>query len=316
MEHPDDDIYVIITGDTAPVTESGDRLQFFFDDEPLQSILYGEPTEGPTQANLYLPIRERVEKILIAYKDGYIQEAIQQAALLASSGSDISIGMYCEITEIMRSIVPDYTKAIIKYDLTPLQLLLEQIWRQSLEVKDKGLQKSVGTPLYRWYEHHEKYHDARMILRKLIRIYREEKSQTMEAILTNNLAFEYWLEGKKDDAVKWFKTAELIFQKDHDTFNVANSRVNYLMCKFDLNDLDDTEEIESELKELAKMLSSSGLWHERKPWILLAKLEERRGKIEEAINLVKRAIESSKDSNTWYSKQDEVYLKQLEIEKT
>ncbi len=114
------------------------------------------------------------------------------------------MGMYYEITEIMRNIVPDYTKAIIKYDLAPLQLLLEQIWRQSLKVKNKELQKSVGTSLYRWYEHHEKYHDARMILRKLIRIYREQKSQTREAILTNNLAFEYWLEGKKDNAMKWF----------------------------------------------------------------------------------------------------------------
>ena len=312
MEHTDDDIFLLIASNLAQVTEGGERTQFFFDDEPLESILYGKPTNGPTQANLFLPVREQIDAIVKAYKAGNIEETTRLSAALGYSSSDISIGMCHEIASIMKNIIPDYTNAIITFDLSSLRTLLEKIWRQSLSVKNRELQKSVGNPMYRWYEHHKKYHDARMVLKKLIRIFREEKRRSSEGILINNFAFEYWLEGNPKDAMPWFRKAESIFKKIKDTFNKANTRVNYLMCKFALDELEDTEEIENELKEITTVLSSSGLWHERKAWMLLAKIEERRGNIDEAIALVKKAIESAKNSNSRYPEEDKEYLRQLQ----
>lgn len=316
MEHPDDDIFLLVTSNLAQVTESGERAQFFFDDEPIDSILYGKRTNGPTQANLFLSVREQMQKIVKAYKDVDIQEAIRLSVEPGLMKHDISIGMCHEIAGIMRNIIPDYTNAVIKFDLSPLKTLLEKIWRQSLSVKDRDLQRSVGNPMYRWYEHHKRYHEARKVLRRLIKFCREEKNRSSEGILMNNFAFEYWLEGNPKDALPWFRKAELIFKKTNYTFEKTNARVNYLMCKFALDELEDTEEIDNELKEIATILSSSGLWHERKAWILLAKIEEGRGNIDKAIALVKKAIESAKNSNTIYPEIDEcdlIYLQNKKI---
>jgi tetratricopeptide (TPR) repeat protein len=289
--------------------------EFRFDDEPLESILYGQPSQGPTLANLYLVERENMEKILEVYENGNVQETIQKVSELAMGDHKISKGICYEISGIMKNIIPDYTNAVIKFDLSPLQLLLEKIWQHSLEINDKELQKRSGNLLYRWYEHHLKYNEARQVLKRLIKIYREERKRIGEAVLLNNFAFEYWLEGRPMDAMPYFEEAASIFKEEDDLFNCSNSRVNYLMCKFALNKLEDNEEIEKELREHAQTLSSSGLWQERKPLILLAKIEEGRGNINKAISLVKKAIESSKNSNTRYPEQDREYLNYLLSEK-
>jgi tetratricopeptide (TPR) repeat protein len=306
---------IVFGFDPIGLKKKDKAFEFFFDDEPLESILYSHPSQGPTPANLYLTAQDDMKEIFASFEDDNIQTMIQKASELAMSGHKISMGMCYEILVIMKHIIPDFTNALIKFDLSPLQLLLEMIWKQSLEVKDEKLQKGSGTLLYRWYEHHCKYQEARQVLKKLLEIHREEGNRIQEAILVNNLAFEYWLEGKPADAIPYFEEAAKIFKEEDDSFNCSNSRVNYLMCKSSLCQLEDNEEIENELREHAQTLSSSGRWHERKPWILLAKIEERRGNIEEAINLVKKAIESSKNSNTRYPEQDREYLNHLLSEK-
>lgn len=286
--------------------------EFFFDDEPLERILYGETIEGPTVANLYLQVREFVASIGNAYDEGNIQDAIGMASELGRSGNPISLEMCSRLVVIMKGIVPSCPNPIITFDLLPLEPLLSQIWMMAFEKDNKALQLHVGPALYRWQEHYGRYHEAGQVLARLIEINRELKNHFDEAIYLNNFAFDYMLEGRFSEAIPLFEEAARMFEKLNITFEYANSRANYWTCRANLNDIDNLEGLEAELKTLQPVFNQSGLWHERKPLILLAQIEERRGNISEAIRLVTKAIESCRHSKTRYPEQDTIYLEHLQ----
>ena len=120
------------------------------------------------------------------------------------------------------------------------------------------------------------------------------------------------LEGRFSEAIPLFEEAARMFEQLNITFQYANSRANYWICRVNLDDIDNPEGLEAELKTLLKILSQSGQWHERKPLILLAQIEERRGNIKEAIDLMEQAIKSCRGSNTLYPEQDVIYLGRLQ----
>jgi hypothetical protein len=67
----------------------------------------------------------------------------------------------------------------------------------------------------------------------------------------------------------------------------------------------------ADLRQLAELLRRRGFWQERKPLILLARIREKQGKIDEAIDLVKRAIKGATVSGTRYPEEDKQYLDRL-----
>ena len=288
-----------------------DTSEFFFDDEPLEHILYDDSLKGRTVANLYLQVRESVIQIESAYNGDNIQDAIAMASELGRSGTPISQEMYLRLIRVMRTMVPDYPNPVMIFDLLPLKPLLEQIWMMALDKENKALQLKVGPLLYKWYELHGKYRDAREVLDRLIGINRELKNHFDEAVYLNNFAFEYTLERRFREAMPLFEKAASMFEQLNNKFQYANSLANYWICRFDLGDIDDLERIDSELKTLSGILNQSGHWQERKPLILLAQIEERRGNIQNAIQLVERAIESCSQSKTRYPEQDAIYLEYL-----
>jgi len=297
------------------IYESGhgsELTEYFFDDEPIEQILYDKCPDGPTVANLYLQVREFVARIENACNEGHIHEAIAIAFELGRSGKPISLEVCSRLVVIMIGIVPSCPNPIITFDLLPLEPLLAQIWMMALEKENKALQLHVGPVLYRWQEHYGRYHEARQVLTRLIEINRELKNHFDEALYLNNFAFDYMLEGRFNEAIPLFEEAARMFEKLDITFQYANSRANYWTCRFNLDDIDDLEGIEAELKTLLKIVRKSGQWHERKPLILLAQIEERRGNIRKAIDFVEQAIKSSTGSNTRYPEQDAVYLKYLQ----
>ena len=291
------------------VEKSGD---FLFDDEPLEQILYGQnPNRGPTRANLYLSALECVRRIRRAYLDENIRDALEKAAELSSKAYPISKRMCFSLAVIMKGIVPNYPNPIIEFDLSALRPLLEQMWNLALRTEDKELQQEVGVPLSRWYEHHHRYQDARRVLRRLIELGQEKRNPIDEAIMLNNFAFEYLLEERWQDAIPFFEKATKIFKENADTSQYANSRANYWICRVECDNFEEAEKVETEVKVIAKLLDKNTAWHTRKPLILLAKIEEKRGNINAAIRLVKRAIRACEKSNTRYPELDAKYLKYL-----
>lgn len=295
------------------VEKMEESKEFNFDDEPLGQILYGQnPNNGPTPANLYLPAIEYVQRIAESfYKHRNTRNVVERAFELSRKGYPISKTSCFELATIMNRIVPDYPNPLIEFDLSDLRLLLEQMWNCALRTEDKELQEEVGTSLYRWYEHYCLHEAARKVLTTMIQNYRSQRNHHSEAVMINNFAFEYLLEGRYQEAIPFFENAAKIFMEYDDTYQHANSRANYWICRFECGDLEEVAEIETDMKTIAENLSEGIYWHRRKALILFAKIEEQRRNIFNAIKFVKEAIECCKESNTRYPELDRKYLEHL-----
>ena len=68
-----------LEGECFPEPPDGASGRLFFDDEPLERVLYGEACDGPTSANLYLAGREQVVRITKAWSEGSIEDAVSQS---------------------------------------------------------------------------------------------------------------------------------------------------------------------------------------------------------------------------------------------
>jgi tetratricopeptide (TPR) repeat protein len=288
---------------------------FYFDDEPLERILYGDDLNGPSPANLYAPSHKYVQKIITSCKERNLADLISALSALAKDNLLISTGVCHLITDAIGELFPYYPNPIVVHDITNLEPLLVNIWGIALEKQEVSLLSKVGTPLFRWYEHHGKYEDARRILNKLIETSRERNDRVNEALHLNNFAFEYLLEKRWSDAISHFVASAALFEQSGIPFEAVNARANYWICRFELDDVDDLESAEAELNEISKVFNGAKRWYERKSLILFAKIEERRGNIAKAINLVERAIESAKESHTKYPEIDRNYLEQLMLKR-
>jgi tetratricopeptide (TPR) repeat protein len=285
--------------------------EFHFDDEPLDNILYGAELNEPSPANLFLPAWKNVRKILTACKAGNVTDIISAASELAGSDILLSGEMCYGISEAIGQLFPYYPNPVMKQDLSSLKDLFEKMWRLTRERKDMNNQHKTGTLLYRFHEYHRQYDDARQVLSRLIEISKDRNDRKSEALYLNNLGFQYLLEERWGEAIPYFEEAARIFKDAEISFEFINARANYWISRFNLDNLDDIEIIEIELKEILREFKGSGRWYERKPLILLAKIEEKRGNINRAIDMVEKAIESAKDSNTRYPEIDARYLNSL-----
>ncbi|MBN1567783.1 MAG: tetratricopeptide repeat protein [Acidobacteria bacterium] len=285
--------------------------ELVFDDEPLEHILYGKGGKGPTPAGLFRKSREYMDGIHEAYAKGDIQTVIDASRQLMSDDCTISMGVCFRIAGLMKKIVPHIPNPVMPFDLTPLQPLLEKIWQIAAENGDAALQKTAGSSLYQWYQHHRHYEKARIILRELIEIHIRDGDRSEEAVMRNNYAFEYFLEGRFQEAIPEFEKAAMIFEETGETGQCANSRSNSWMCRFESGDLPETERVEAELRRLAEILEHRKYWQARKPLILLARIAERHSRIKEAISLVRQAMEACRHANTRYPEMDGEYLAYL-----
>jgi|APSaa5957512622_1039677.scaffolds.fasta_scaffold17201_2 tetratricopeptide (TPR) repeat protein len=296
-----------------PRREERDKksMEFVFDDEPLEQILYGKKLGGPTSANLYLPALKYIQGISRALTNRKIEEAAQKASELKEKGYSISAAMCFELGSIIQKIVPSFPNPIMKWDLSSLGDLADMMWDVAKHSKDNTLQEAVGTPIYRWYEYYQRYEDARNVLGALIRTYHDQNDKVNEAVFINNFAFEYLLEGRFREAAPLFEKAGDMFREEEDRFEHANARANYLECRLECGEREGLEEIEAEITSLIPILEEVEGRKVRKPLILLGRIQERKGNTAKAITLVKRAIRACENDNTRYPEMDTEYLEQL-----
>ena len=286
-------------------------LQIMFDDEPVEDMLYRKRRRGPTPAGLYSRGLAFTGRLKTAHRKRNIRGMIEAAAKWGEAKVPLSAGCCAELTVILTEYVPSYPCPKIEFDLAPFGPLLEEIWMLAIRMANERLQVKVGSSLYRWYEHHGRYKEARRILYRLMEINRAHKDRVNEAVHLNNFAFEYLLEKRRDDAAPYFEKAALIFKDTGQSFDYANSRANYWTCRFEVGDFGHIKETKKELTAHAKALRGHGSWHSRKPLILLAMLAEKEGNIPKAVRLVKGAIKASTGANTRYVDMDRAYLMRL-----
>lgn len=297
---------------SLPEDTLNDSLELVFDDEPMERLLYGEELPGPTPANLFLPGLKHVRQISQACDEGDIPGVLEKVREFQQEKYPLSLEVCYRLMKIMRELVPNCPNPRIEHDLTPLGPLLEEMWTLAQKEKNETLKEVLGMVLVRWYEHHQQYKDARVVLNVLMEKSREKGDQADEAIILNNYAFEYLLEGRWQEAIPLFHQAAMMFMDSGDEYEYANALANYWICRFECADLENLEEVEEELETLRGILRRRTGWHARKPLILLAKIEEIRGNIGAAIQLVEQAIESCRDSKTRYAELDANYLRDLQ----
>jgi tetratricopeptide (TPR) repeat protein len=286
--------------------------ELVFDDEPLDHLLYGKGDKGPTSAGIFAEYWNHLTAIRDAHRKGDILVAIDCGAKLVAQDCPLSVGMSVELAAIMTAIVPNIPNPVLQYDLSPVEPLLKRIWQIAVDRRDAFLQKKAGPPFYRWHEHRGNYEEARRILSVLIEICVQERNRLDEAVARNNHAFEYLLEGRFLEAIRGFEAAAKIFEETSHAGDGANSWANWWICRFEAGDVEDIGSAEMELRRLAQVLEQKGFWHLRKPLVLLAGIAEKRGAIQEAIDLVTRAIKACKHSGTRYPETDGQYLARLQ----
>lgn len=289
--------------------------KFVFDDEPLDAILYGDTETGsPTVANLFLTPVAYVDAIKKLNADGQTHEVIGMASELAVKDCPLSLKICYEMVRILAPLIPQYPKPLLSYNITVLGPLLEKIWNTANEKNEGMLQEAAGQIIYRWYEHHQRFKEARRTIAVLMNVILEKGEPTGIAVLTNNYGFEFALEGRWQEAMPYFQQAAEIFGKNNDEMNNANARANFFMSKVECGEFLFVEQHIEELTNLNEKLENAGPWQKRKPLIILARMEEHRGNTQEAIRFAEKAIEADRKGDTKYSEEDNIYLSSL-IEK-
>jgi len=292
---------------------AGTALELFFDDEPIELVLRGINSKGPNPANLFLPTEKRVASIRGALSAGYTEKALHEISEVGRAKLPISLKACFGLAEILEMIVPTHPMLTMNHNLSSLCEVIGQIWAVALDAGEKDLQKSAGTPIYRWYEQHQEYRKARDVIKHLIDIHHDEGDSPSEAGMINNLGCVYLLEEQWSAAMPCFEKAALIFEKEGVRSRWANARANLWLCRTESAELVDLPEAEREVVEIAEILDNSTFfWQRRKPLLIQAKLKEQCGQIDEAVKLAKAAIDVTMGSGTIYTQIDEIYLRRLQ----
>ncbi len=219
-------------------------------------------------------------------------------------------GNFEHFASLMRKLIPDIPLPIATLESAPLAPLMKTLLCFIDETNDPGVVRWTNPWMYRFFEHNRDFDVSRGILKKLAAIYQYEGNRPYEAIAINNLAFQYQLEGRPCEAIPLFEFAARRFREERCDFQYANARANYWMCRFSLNMIDRNKltSIEKETLKIMEYIGQTGAWFERKPLILLAKIEEIRGNLQNAIHLVQLAIDSGHHCETRYPVIDQKYL--------
>lgn len=298
------------------VWEDAEHGRIAFDDEPLDALLNGSESPGPTPADYYHEVERRLGPFRKALREGEVAAAIRLAGVLAAEEVPLSVRACVELMGFLVTVIPIPPGKMPAHDISSLGALLDRVWTLAAERGDNELRKSVGLFLEKWYEHQGQYAASRRVILELVRIHRKEGNTGDMAGMINNYGFSHMLEGNLRKAMPFFKRAADLFLKERQLHRHANARANYLMCRIDSDDLIDLIEIERELETLARTLQHSAYWQQRKIHIIQAKLAERCGCLAAAIQYTEKAIELTRNERSVYTPLDTNYLQELQMRMT
>lgn len=299
---------------SSQAMDSLDSQELYFDDEPLYDILYPKKrsNRGLTLANLYLRTNQHFRKLVRATGHAGVSQAVTILERLGRTDPlPISVDMAREAAGVLARIVPNYPMATLPCDLSGLRPLLEQLWEMATRTGDTRLVNTLSSPLFRWYEHHGEYQQARRVLRHLIDGAKANGDRHDEGVHVNNLAFEYLLEERWQEGVRWFQEAVGILDEVGDRSAFQNARANCLLCRFELDKMTNLASIETEIKDIQEVLATGSHWQQRKPYFLLAKVEEARGNLKQAVRFARKTVACTQPAKSRYHELDRRYLAEL-----
>ncbi len=281
-----------------------------FDDEPMEAILYGQPGPGPTIANAFGRVRKILERLKRFVRQGALIETLGELKSLAADLPPLSLSACRELTEILSIFIPCVPCPILRHDIRSLEILLEGIC-EALSRHNTFVLEGARTLLFRCHEHLGNFESARRVLQAMAAILTQPADRMRLACNQNNLGFEYLLERRWSDALPYFERAAALATETGDRVEAAVMRSNYWSCRVELDGIEGCDGLEAEAGRLRQVLEGSRDWRVRKVLILQARIMEHRGKQDEAINLVLRAIAAARNSETRWPEIDGSYLEHL-----
>jgi len=280
-------------------------MDLVFDDQPIESILYDEPGAGPSSASLFSATAPQVSAIIRALDEGAVEEPLRRLASLLARGDLMSQDLLGETARRILALLPQVPCPIIKHRRIPYRELLQPIFAAALAHGARELMEAAGTTLYRFCEAMGRYRDAIDVIATMLE--RAKGNLPNQAVLTNNLGYDYFLDRDWERAAACFERAVELFTRANDTLNRNNSRLNLLCCRYEQGQT--VEGLEREVSELRALLAPS--WLQRKALILLARVAEQRGDPKAAIGLVERALAACKKVPSRHRLEDRAYLRRL-----
>jgi tetratricopeptide (TPR) repeat protein len=287
------------------------KMVIYADDEPLEHILYGVGSYSPFPVNLYLLSVDEIKRFTDACQKGDWDAAVEAGVKLSIMGQRLSLDQLHSILESFTKIFPNSSNPVLSYDTAPGLPIMESIWKNAVKYGDLALLNNAGLLLSRLYEYLGYFEKSRAVITHLLDSCRQAGDGIGEASALNNLGYTFMSEGRHHEALPLFEQASSLYLENKSSFNYANSMANYWHCRFELGDWGDEMEARAAIQLISDGLHASGKWYERKPLILLARLEERGCNYRKAASLAIKAIRSARFSATKFPEYDRAYLEKL-----
>jgi len=292
--------------DRPPPADMG----FVFDDEPMESILYDDFGTGPSPAGLFASSGVFVSAIIQAFERGAVDEGLHEMAELFARGDPVSASDLFRFAMLFGSLVPSVPYPIVQDRGVPYDPLLEHLFSAGLACDEDTLVQRTGTLLYRYYEGCGRYGDAARVVGDLLERAKRKCNRSDEAVLTNNLGYDYLMGRDWEQAEECFARAITLFADDRSGFERANARLNHLLARYERAGGAPPERF---AKKLYRFMAALGKdWRRRKALIPLGQIAERRGNLEMAIRYARQAVEASEGIPTRHLLDDQSYLEHLE----
>ncbi len=286
------------------------REDFYFDDEPLEQLLYG--TGGrPSPASIFSATRERIWKAQSCLDQDQPQEALKEISELSDPQYRVVQSHLAELAGILGHFIPLVPCPALDWDLRIVGPLLDRMWSLERGGPPFSLGDTIGQLHFRQHEHLEQYEEARQVMAVLIEQAKAPAYQMSLAINTNNYAVEYLLEKRWAEAFPLFEQALQLMSGLGYEREWAAVRANYLHCRLEIEGQRIGPEIEPELHTLRQIQVNGHDWRERKVLILLARVHEAQGDLAGATAYVERAVQVGANTNTRWPEIDGRYLAKL-----
>ena len=294
-----------------PESTRGDQ-EIFFDDEPIESVLYAERRTGPSNASAFAEARSETETIVADLAAGKTREAIGRIVRLLDSERAVPLPACKKFFLALADLIPHCPRPVLPEDTGDCGPALRAIISRAERHEEDAVSSRAKVLLYRWHEGRGEYAQARNVVGPMLSRAERENDAPLAATLVNNYGYEYLLEGRPAEAEPYFQRALERFTRLKDVSEIANARANVLTCRFALLAPNDWNPLVPNLIETHRALRTHRDWRARKTMRLLAELSAERGRLEAALQWVRRAVAASEAVPTRLREDDEQYLEGLE----
>lgn len=289
-------------------TGLSDRL--VFDDEPVESLLNPDQVVAPTPASAFEPARQLLNQFG-SQTDLISESGFKAFANLIQNGAVLQEALFDTLVMLARSVLPRWPNPPAPEMPPSVGALLVALWDYSRQTRHFEGRITVGSLLWEYFESQHEYERSAAVLQELFALQKQKGNDAVLPTLSNNLAYQYFLNRDWDAAAREFETATRLALQCGEQAGVANSKLNYWLSRIEGNDISSPATVLEEFDSLMAVLCQYQMpMSHRKIFVYTAKLKAMQGDRPAAIESMQRAVELDRQYNTIFLEHDEQLLKE------